>query len=121
GRFRSSSNPIYRDPSIRNVPPASLAAAYMAPRTEPRNLSHLPVTEVTTAPQGDAPANVAKTETQCLIVDALRDAQPRLLNQVDIAARINRGRDTTGKELKSLEDRGIVHRPAGERRGYALK
>ena len=57
---------------------------------------------------------------EALILAVLHKADPQLLFAADIASHLNRARTTVAETLRSLESKGLVHRPEGPRKGYRL-
>ncbi len=65
------------------------------------------------------PAHVVPTSNDLLILKALGKS-PSTLKRVDIQSATRLSSGTVQKCLQNLEKRGLVHRPHGQRRGWAL-
>jgi hypothetical protein len=62
----------------------------------------------------------ALTPEQWAVLEALAERRPVTVMQEDLAAATRYSRHTVGECLRVLRDRGLAHRPNGERKGDAI-
>jgi DNA-binding MarR family transcriptional regulator len=66
------------------------------------------------------PAPLALVPQQLKILQALQQVAPRTLSQEALAGATDLSEKTIRRWLQTLEKAGLVHRPHGPRKGYAI-